>query len=41
MLRKKVTLIGFRHVLTKILPVAFIQVHNLFEKPQLKLSQVP
>ena len=37
---KKVFLIAFRQVLTKIFPVAFIQLHNydLFEKARLKLS---
>ena len=37
---KKVSLIAFRQVLTKILPAACIQLHNydLFEKAQLKLS---
>ena len=40
MLGKKVSLIAFRQVLTKILPAACIQLHNydLFEKAQLKLS---
>ena len=39
-LGKKVSLIAFRQVLTKILPAACIQLHNydLFEKAQLKLS---
>ena len=39
-LGKKVSLIAFRQVLTKILPAACIQLHNyyLFEKSQLKLS---
>ena len=37
---KKVSLLAFRHVLTKILPAACNQLHNydLFEKVQLKLS---
>ena len=37
---KKVSLIAFKQVLTKILPAAFIQLHNydLLEKPRLKLS---
>ena len=40
MLGKKVSLIAFRQVLTKILPAAFIQLHNydLFENARLKLS---
>ena len=39
-LGKKVSLIGFRKVLRKILPAACIQLHNyyLFEKAQFKLS---
>ena len=42
MLGKKVSLIAFRQVLTKILPAACIQLHNydLFEKAQLKLSSL-
>ena len=37
-LGKKVSLIAFRQILTKILPAAFIQLHNydLFEKARLK-----
>ena len=39
---KKVSLIAFRQVLTKILPAACIQLHNydLLEKARLKLSPV-
>ena len=39
-LRKKVSLIAFRQILTKILPAAFIQLHSydLFENVRLKLS---
>ena len=39
-LGKKVSLIAFRQVLTKILPAAFIQLHHydLHEKARLKLS---
>ena len=42
MLGKKVSLIAFRQVLTKILPAAFIQHPNcdLFEKARLKLSHL-
>ena len=37
---KKLSLLAFRQVLTKILPAAYIQLHNydFFEKAQLKLS---
>ena len=40
MLGKKVSLIAFRQVLTKILPAACIQLYNydLFENARLKLS---
>ena len=39
-MQKKVSLIAFRQVLTKLLPAACIQLHNydLFEKAQLKVS---